>query len=94
MSIYDVFDKIRNDKYSTNYSYMESRVCEYEKRKAKQAEFISDLSTAVQEDYGFNKKASDLIVQNAVEEGDSYYDTVIIAQKYADMIDEFLKIQF
>ena len=89
-----MFDKIRNDKYSTNYSYTESRVCEYEKRKAKQEEFISDLSTAVQEDYGFNKKASYLIVQNAVEEGDSYYDTVIIAQKYADMIDEFLKIQF
>ena len=86
MSIYDVFDKIRNDGYVPTVPYAGN--------KTAYAEFISDLSNAVQEDYGFNKKASDLIVQSAVEEGDSYYDTAIIAQKYADMIDEFLKIQF
>lgn len=86
MSIYDVFDKIRNGGYVPTVPYAGN--------KTAYAEFISDLSNAVQEDYGFNKKASDLIVQSAVEEGDSYYDTAIIAQKYADMIDEFLKIQF
>ena len=86
MSIYDVFDKIRNGGYVPTVPYVGN--------KTAYAEFISDLSNAVQEDYGFNKKASDLIVQSAVEEGDSYYDTAIIAQKYADMIEEFLKIQF
>lgn len=94
MSIYDVFDKIRNDEYVPTVPYAGNKTAYVEENRVKRAEFISDLSNAVQEDYGFNKKVSDLIVQYAVEEGDSYCDTAIIAQKYADMIEEFLKIQF
>lgn len=95
MSIYDIYDKCRNEEYKVTIPYANNRDNYRKEAEIKRYNFKEDLIKALVEDYNINEAIAKEIYDYAWEDGHSggYYEVVIHAEKYAGLIEDCLKLQ-
>ena len=92
MTINDVMINIEQGKYCSS-NFMNRMAYQDETRKLKK-DFQEHLALALSDEYSISKKVADVIVSYAFDDcsHDGYYDVVIRAEDYAEVVVKCLKI--
>ena len=95
MSVYDIYDKCKNEEYRVTVPYVNNRDNYREEAKIKRNNFKEDLIKALVEDYNINKAMAEKVYEYAWEDGHSsgYYEVVTYAMNYAELVENCLKMQ-
>ena len=95
MSVYDIYDKCKNEEYRVTVPYVNNKDNYREEAKIKRNNFKEDLIEALVEDYNITYSMAGKVYEYAWEDGHSggYYEVVTYAMKYAELVEDCLKMQ-
>lgn len=95
MGVYDIYDKCRNEEYRVTVPYTNNRDNYRKEAEIKRCNFKEDLIEALVEDYDITYSMAERVYEYAWEDGHSggYYEVVTHAVKYAELVEDCLKMQ-